>query len=140
MRVYFISAPFVSNGFRRTYNKQLEVYSGVIEDNKVRSDCIYKYNKKEKKWIRTEGGKTHALYDLSGVAIHTTMPPLHICRLETLFASAELAQAAKLILIDDMKILYEKQLVDLKRLFYKNVPDVSEPLEELNKKYPEYFI
>lgn len=144
MRVYFIKAPYVSSGLKRSYNKQLEVYSGVRESGKdvVYSDTVYKYHKGKNAWVEKPcTGKHYVRIHDEKRQVVSNMPSLNIMQQQSIvFVSLELAKASKLLLIQYMAKQYEDELVRLKELFTKNVPDVEPMLVEFKEDYPEYFI
>ena len=146
MRIYWIDVPSVSSGLRRTYHKKLEVYSGVKGDEQgcTRSDTLYKILRG--KW--TDKGHTKAEftmpYDYKTRTyinkVHTAMPTLSLMRQGCAYANLEMAQAAKMILLEDMKRTYERELDNLRDMLKRNVPDIKKPLAELKEAFPEYFI
>ena len=146
MRVYFIDIPEVSSGLRRTYHKKLEVYSGELKEctnrygyvsNIAYADTIYKYQAK-KGWVeKPYNSKSKVVSDKN---IHSTMPNISSIGSDTGFTSLELAQAAKMLLINDMREQYERQLVELKEMLARNVPDVSDAVNELKAEHPELFL
>ena len=56
------------------------------------------------------------------------------------FNSLELAKAYKLLAIQNMAEEYRKELRSLQELFERNVPDVSEAVNEIKENFPEYFL
>lgn len=140
MRVYFIKCPHVSSGLRKSYNKQLEVYSGEINKGWVYPDKMYQFNNK-KGWVE----KTPRLKE--GRRIHSRnetpvemLPKLVEMHEDTLYATLDLAATAKFLLIQRMTKAYEDEIEELRKLFKKNVPNVDKPLEKIREDYPEYFI
>lgn len=139
MRVYFIDPPSVSNGLRRTYHKKLEVYSGELQKDRVHADKIYKYLRG--KWVEKPFNGSESRWVRNQDSIYTTMPPInYMASSYSVFTSLEMAQAAKMILIQRMAKQYEEELERLREALSKNVPDVEKPLQELKDQYPEYFI
>ena len=146
MRIYWIDVPTVSSGLRRTYHKKLEVYSGVQEGSGgcTRSDTLYRILRGE--WV----DKKHSTSEFSmpfdystrkyNNEIHKSMPQLSLMRRGCAYATLEMAQAAKMILIEDMKRKYEAELDNLRDMLKKNVPNIEKPLAVLKADYPEYFI
>jgi hypothetical protein len=143
MRVYWIDIPSVSKGLKRTYNKKLEVYSGILNSdgqNHINSDKIYRYTSKGWKetpntsGIRFIGGRERYL-EIN--VPQTTIPSINNMRRNLIYSSLEMAQVAKIILIEDMKRTYEQELEDLRTRMVKNIPKTDKPLKELKDEYPE---
>lgn len=141
MRLFFIDIPEVSKGLRRTYYKNLEVFAGSLDEetDKVVADTVYKYNSKKDEWVEKPFNRYEYRYVDLGAA-QDQMPPLDKMKHNTIYTSLELAQAAKLILVEDMARTYEAALRELQEQFDRNVPNVSKPLQALKDQYPEYFI
>jgi len=139
MRLYFIDVPYVSSGLKRTYHKKLEVFSGEYDKNaanySVVIDTIYKFKKGE--WVKSSYTQYREFNMYIQTYIHSSMVTLQG---NFAFTSPELAQAAKLMLIQKMGITYKKKLKELEELFSRNVPNIDKPLQLLKKDYPEYFV
>ena len=143
MRIYWIDIPYASSGLRRTYRKNLEVFSGIPNEGTLQADTICKYMPNKKCWVeKTTTNSKFSMYIGSGPIVHSSMPTIQSMRRydALMFTTVELAQAAKLILVEVMAKAYQKELEDLQELFDRNVPKVGEPLKALKEDYPEYFI
>jgi hypothetical protein len=143
MRVYWIDIPSVGKGLKRTYSKKLEVYSGILDSNgqnRINSDKSYRYTSKG--WKETPNAS--GIMYIDGWerspeinVLQTTMPSINNMRRNLVYSSLEMAQAAKIILIEDMKRTYEQELEDLRTRMVKNIPKTDKPLKELKDEYPE---
>lgn len=146
MRIYWIDAPSVSSGLKRTYHKKLEVYSGTTSEDGKWADSDTLYRVLRGKWCdKAHKGSTFRLpymyrQDKRNIEAHETMPTLQEMNAGCAYATLEMAQAAKMILIQHMTKTYEAELVRLRELLKKNVPDIEKPLAVLKEDYPEYFI
>lgn len=141
MIVYTIEIPSVSSGLRRTYFKKLEVFKGTLENERFTADRVYRYNGVKNAWVDKEFNSTSASKRIYNNHVYNSMPPLSYMRNGGIgFTTLELAQAAKLLLIEDMGRSYQKELDRLKDLFERNVPDVKAPLSTIKEEYPEYFL
>jgi hypothetical protein len=144
MKGYFTKAPYVSANFKKTYCKQLEIYEGEITKSEkygkpcmsVTSDTIHTYGKNG--WV----AKPYCNWSVNSYNSlpETSIPDMRKISDNTIFTSLELAKAAKILKIQDLGVQYTKALKNLQDTFYKNVPDVSAPADELRKDHPEFFI
>ena len=148
MRAYWIDVPYVSSGLRRSYMKKLEVYSGeVAEDGySVKPDKIYRFLRG--KWVDKGeflGACVYSNYNHQNrtklaIKVHNVMPTIAVMKSGCVYSSLEMAQAAKMILIQEMERQYEVELDRIRELVKKNIPDINKPLAVLKEDYPEYFI
>ena len=143
MRVYWIDVPYVSSGLKRTYQKRLEVHSGIQEGNDIKTDTLHKILRG--KWVEKPSTESapylHGYQGQQRSVPHVIMPALEEMRkTSSTYATLEMAQAAKMILLQDMTKKYELALDRLRELLRKNVPNIEAPLAVLKADYPEYFI
>lgn len=137
MMIYCIERPYVSSGLRKTYKKNLEVFSGELINctgNTYKADLttIHYWNKD--KWYEKPNKKPRAV--TTKLENIKDIPSLD----STNFSSLDAAKISKLLAIKNMEKAYIEELEALKALFERNVPDVSKPLEELRELYPEHFV
>lgn len=140
MAIYAIKPPYISNGLKRSYNKQIEVfeYSDKIDESN-RHEYIRRFFYKNGKW-ETDHKSTRAPYIRKGVHIYDEIIMHHTNGNYECFSELEMAQASKFILIERMAKEYEREIKHLHELFKRNVPDVSDEIQQIKKVYPELFI
>jgi hypothetical protein len=147
MTYYLIECPYVSSGLKRTYYKKLEVLAGELTPsaNSRNTYSTFKvtavHTYKKGKWVEKSGTRAISRYVGTG-SIHSDLnfTTNSYSQNDKVFTSLELAKAAKLLAIQNMGVVYSKELVRLQELFDRNVPDISVPLAELYTEYPEYFL
>lgn len=140
MKIYYIKATYTSKELRKVYFKQLEVFCGEVDGNKAITTTKYKYNPKKEIWEEKTAKKEY-MYGVREERILKELPSLQVMK-ENLYvyATLELAQAAKLLLTQAIAHRYKEAIQKLKNTYEENVPDVQKPIEILSKTYPEYFI
>lgn len=147
MILYLIKQPSISSGLRRSYNKQLEVLEcctnvNTSDENVMYLDkviAIHKYHAGKKQWIRKPSSKSIQARCIRQ-HIHTTTCTTPLYTEYVMFTTVEAAQASKLILIEQLKNTYEKEIERLQTLFKRNVPNIDEPMNQLLETHPDLFI
>jgi len=137
-KFYGITAPHVSRGLKRTYNKHLEVYEFIITDDlKVEKGVVYEV--KNGKIIEKSSG--HAKFStLHGRTIISEGILHKLVGEKIFFISKDYAFITKLILLEKMKNNYIKELARLNELMNKNCPETESILDDYKNKLPELFI
>lgn len=138
MKLYFIDAPYTSSNLKRTYYKNLEFFAGDYDFSNtfIRPHTIYTYKKGS--WVskpQTGGGRY-----LTPTALYETLPDRSKINGHAFFTSPELAQTAKLLLLQELATDFSKTIADLQNTFNKSMPNIDKPLKNLQEKYPEYFL
>jgi hypothetical protein len=139
MRHFLIQYLYVSSGLKRTYHKKLEVFGGVLNGTNFIADTLHSYKKGV--WVEKpiknpdicHVGPNEIRSDITGLEKNRWNSDL-------VFTSLDLAKAAKLITIQKLGVVYAEELVRLRELYDRNVPDIKAPLAEMYAEYPEYFV
>jgi hypothetical protein len=139
MTLYVIEAPYMSKNFKRSFNKKLEVFCGEIENTssrrpQLKAHTLFEY--KKGKWVQKTTSKTFEIHP------HTIFDSLDFRRLsgEIAFKSLELAQIAKIKLVDTMMVEFEDEIQKIRDSFERNVPKTKQPMAEMKDKFPELFL
>lgn len=143
MTLYTIKVPKISNGLKRTYNKQLEVYELKQIDSSVPNHDVYikckvhKYTKKG--WVTKDVNKNTRFINPK-INNDIVQNNKDIINDHLFFDNIILAKCSKVFLIDSMKQKYLRAIEELNSHFEKNVPDVTGIINELKQENPEYFL
>lgn len=140
MKYYIIKVPYLSQGLKRSYNKQLEVYEMETGENypmQFLNTCgIHEF--KGGKWVYRKSTKTLSV-SLKGKVVQTEIVNSS-SSIELIFEDLELAKVSKFLLLDDLKKTYKKEINKIVKLMERNIPDVSIEIEKIKENYPEHFI
>jgi len=144
MTRYIISCPYVSSGLKSTYNKDFN----IIEKSDTNTIC-HTYSPVTSKWKQTK--KIPRKYmGITTICLTTTLSDV-ISKKTALagivsssymisFNSKEEAFLAKAYLINEMRIRYEEEINELLERMKRNVPDVSDIINDIHSRYPEYLL
>jgi len=132
--IFFIKRPYVSNGLRRTYFKNIEIMEiKPIETNRYEIFQVHKYLKSGWKVKKTKE------FMRSSAKIRNSLDLTHTSE-DMFFETFELAYIAKILLIERLKKEYVKELESLRSMMERNCPDVEANMKEIQEKYPEFLI
>lgn len=144
MPIYAIKVPSISNGLRKSYNKQLEVYEIEFEQTSHNHNVGYatgikcwEYDLKGSKDWKVGKGRFS-----ERVNIHLIKKDIITSSSENvlLFDDFENAKVSKILLVNKLRKHYEDEIENIRKLYQKNVPDLNDEVEVLKQKYPEKFI
>lgn len=144
MPIYAIKVPSISNGLRKSYNKQLEVYEIDFEQTSHNHNVGYatgikcwEYDLKGSKEWKVSKGRFSERVNINLIKTDIITSSNHDV---VLFDNLENAQVSKILLVNQLRKHYEDEIENIRKLYEKNVPDLSDEVEDLKQKYPEKFI
>lgn len=138
MTEYIISRPYASPNLKRSYNKDFV----IIEKSSTGSHTCHTFNPKKSTWKESKTIPTKYLDPYKSASItdiaSVISMPTHSILLS--FTSKEEAYLAKAYLIEQMRKEYKAEIDKILERMERNVPDLSNIIDDLHDKYPEYFL
>lgn len=150
-KVYIVNYPYLSNGLKRSYNKQLHVYEcelepgqefGVSERFMLETSVLWKYNMKSQTWESTNSGPKSKFMCYSNQKILKTLDlSVHHSRSGfAVYEDLEMAQAKIILSVHNLRKQYEAAIREIQSTCNRNVPDLTKDVEAVKQKYCEFFI
>ena len=137
MTQFIISVPYLSPNLKRSYNKDY-----VIIEKSETGTISHTFNPKSKTWKESKSiaSKYHnSIMDAYKTSISDVIPSTKGYAYLS-FQTKEEAYLAKAYLIDKMRRRYEEEVKAILDNIARNVPDLSNIIDDLHNQYPEYFL
>ena len=137
MTQFIISVPSLSPNLKRSYNKDY-----VVIEKSETNTITHTFDLKTKTWKESKSLASKYQNNITD-AYETSISdiisnPKGYGYLS--FQTKEEAYLAKAYLIDRMKRRYEEEVKALLDSIARNVPDLSNIIDDLHNQYPEYFL
>ena len=135
--MFLITIPHMSPNFKKTYNKQFEIYEGTFSNNIFATTKVYTQNNSSfevKKYVKPFSYLTTTL------TLSQVMQGKYDSSRSLVFNTFEEAHIAKCFLLNRLREFCMRHIASLTAKVEKDCPDVSSMLNELKDKHPELFV
>lgn len=134
--MFLITIPHMSPNFKKTFNRQFEIYEGTVSNNKFATTKVYTQNKSSfKVKVCAKSFNYPTTFSLSQV-----MQGKYYNSCPLVFNTFEEAHIAKYFLLNRLREFCMRHIASLTVKVEEDCPDVSSMLNELKDRHPELFV